>query len=310
MRVIFLGSADFGLPALNYLHERHTLAAVVSTPPRPSGRGLKMADSPVVLHMKKFRHIPVLTPESLHERDFIATLRSFCADCFIVAAFRLLPRQLFSLPPFGTLNIHASLLPAFRGPAPIHRAIEAGEKRTGITVFRIDEGIDTGEILMQETMDIGEEETTPQLYERLSARGAAVLEKTLAALEKGICVPQLQDGTRSSKAPKLRKIESIIDWSLPSEVLFNKIKAFKPFPGTVTFTDTGRLGIEWGYPIRSDDAAASCGTIVEINDDGFDVQTGHGLLRVISVKPEGRKIMTAGDFIRGSVIRKGHRFHE
>jgi methionyl-tRNA formyltransferase len=310
MRVVFFGTADFGIPALNMVYQKHTLAAVVSTPPRQSGRGRKFVDSPVVLHSRSAFDGPVLTPESLIDPPFLHALREFNADCFIVVAFRLLPRQVFSLPRFGTINIHASLLPAYRGPAPIQRAIEAGEERTGVTVFRIDEGIDTGEILQQTGVAIGSDESTPQLYRRLSELGAETLDATLDAIEKGTCMPRVQDGGGACKAPKLKKNESIINWNQSAKQIFNKIRAYKPFPGTVTLAGTTRLGIEWGIVLPVSAGDRPCGSVVSVNDDSFDVQTGDGLLRVCMVKPEGRKIMSAGDYLRGTKLTKGFQFNE
>lgn len=310
MRVVFLGTADFGLPALDLLYRKHTLTAVVTTPQRQSGRGLKFVDSPVARHTRGMHDVPVFTPEHLADPAFIAALRALEAECFVVVAYRLLPRTVFSLPPLGTINIHASLLPAYRGPAPIQRAIEAGETRTGVTVFRIDEGIDTGEILQQTVTDIGACETTPELYIRLSGAGAEALDVSLDALEKGTSVPRLQDGGNACRAPKLKKDESIINWSLSAEKIFNKIRAFKPFPGTTTLTGAGRLGIEWAYPVAGSENGASCGSVVAVNSDSFDVQTGGGLLRVCTVKPEGRRSMPAGDYLRGTTLTKGFHFHE
>ena len=310
MRVVFLGSADFGIPALEVLHRKHTLAGVVTTPPRPRGRGLKFAESPVALHTRTIADVPIFTPEALTESSFIAALRKLSADCFVVVAYRLLPAEVFSLPELGTVNIHASLLPAYRGPAPIQRAIEAGERSTGITIFRIDEGIDTGEILRQTAVDIGTEETTPQLYGRLSRLGAETLEVTLDELQTGSCTPQQQDHSRACKAPKLKKHESILHWKFPAREIFNKIRAFKPFPGTVTLTGSGRLGIEWGEPVAETTSLGPCGSVVAVHTDSFDVQTGSGILRVLAVKPEGRKTMSAAEYMRGTLLREGMQFHE
>ena len=311
MRIVFFGTADFGIPALDLLHTRHTLAGVVTTPPRPSGRGRKLTSSPVAQHAGTFHEIPVFTPEVLDDPVFIETLDNLSADCFVVVAYRLLPRAVFSLPPQGTINIHASLLPAYRGPAPIQRAIEAGETETGVTVFRIDEGIDTGEILGQSVVPIGDEETTPELYERLSRLGVDVLDTTLRELEHGVCRPKRQDSVSASKAPKLKKSEAFIDWNLSARELFNKIRAFKPFPGTVTMIGKSRFGIEWATPI---DGAVpgkhSSGTIISVTGKTFDVQTGNGVLRIVSVKPEGRKTMSAGEYLRGTPLREGMNFNE
>ena len=309
MRIVFLGSADFGIPTLEYLHRKHTLCGVVTTPPRRGGRGRKQVVSPVARFTGDLSGVPVFTPEELNSADFVAGLRALAADCFVVVAYRLLPREVFTLPSLGTINIHASLLPAYRGPAPIHRAIEAGERTTGVTVFRIDEGIDTGEILLQRSVDIGDEETTPEVYRRLSLLGTETLDTALAMLEDGTCIPQVQDHARACKAPKLKKSESVIDWHLSAGEIFNKIRAFKPFPGTATFFGGTRIGIEWGYPLERH-SSDFCGTIVGVETGHFDVQTGKGTLRVYTVKPEGRKSMSVADYLRGTALTEGMRFDE
>ena len=311
MRIVFLGTADFGIPTLDFLCTKHTLAGVVTTPRRQSGRGRKYADSPVADFARTLSGIPVLTPEVLDDPFFIGQLRELAADCFVVVAYRLLPRAVFSLPPLGTINIHASLLPAYRGPAPIQRAIEAGEEVTGISVFRIDDGIDTGEILRQASLQIGKEETTPELYGRLSQLGVTTLDAALQELAAGSCVPQRQDQTKICRAPKLKKSESILDWNLSARELFNKIRAFKPFPGTATLRGACRLGIEWATPVEpTGSEARACGTVTSVTGEHFDVQTGSGLLRIVSVKPEGRKAMAVSDYLRGTELREGMKFNE
>lgn len=312
MRILFMGSADFGIETLQALHRDHTVVGVVSTPARPCGRGLKLNDSPIAAFAHREGIGPVYTPEKLDEATFVDTVTELHADCFVVVAFRLLPVSVFTIPLKGTLNIHASLLPSYRGPAPIQRAIEAGETRSGVTVFRIDEGIDTGAILQQAEVTIAPEETTPQLYARLSVLGAQVLGDVLRSLEKGDPQGSIQAQERVSMAPKLRKSEGIMDWNLHPQILFNKIRAFKPFPGTFTMFRGERLGIEWASPCATPSSStacdAPCGTICAVSDKFFDVQAGGGALRVLAVKPQGRKSMSAGDFVRGTRIREGERF--
>ncbi|MBN1308319.1 MAG: methionyl-tRNA formyltransferase [Chitinispirillaceae bacterium] len=310
MRIVFLGSAEFGIPALRALQQRHTIAGVVRTPPRPCGRGLQLKDSPVAVFARQEKVTPLFAPESLDDPLFIESLRSLDADCFVVVAFRLLPRLVFAIPPLGTLNIHASLLPSYRGPAPIQRAIEAGATTTGITVFRIDDGIDTGEILQQAAVAVGSEETTPELAHRLSELGADTLCAVLAALERGDIRPSPQQHAVASRAPKLKKHEAVIDWKLPASFIFNKIRAFKPFPGTYTLIEGKRLGIEWALPLPQSGTTAPCGTVLRTTPEYFEVQTGAGVIRVLSVKPQGRRILQAGEYLHGARLREGLRFDE
>lgn len=311
MRIVFLGSADFGIPALAMLLKRHEVAAVVTTPKRSAGRGLRLNKSPIGEFAEKEGIAAVFTPESLSDPQFLADIGSVQADCFVVVAFRLLPRVLFSLPQYGTLNIHASLLPAYRGPAPIQRAIEAGATKTGVTIFRIDEGIDTGEILRQVETAISPEETTPELYQRLSLLGVDALESVLLDLAQGRCFPIVQRHELAGKAPKLKKNEGLIDWNLSAAVIYNKIRAFKPFPGTYTFVNGIRLGIDWARPETCDrKAAAAAGTVIKAFGNSFEIQTGSGILHVLAVRPEGRRSMATGDYLRGTSIKEGSRLNE
>jgi methionyl-tRNA formyltransferase len=307
MRIVFFGSADFGIPALQQLKKEHTVCAVVSTPPKPQGRGLKISDSPIVVFARQHGLVPIFAPARMDDQNFYRDLIKCRADIFIVVAFRILPKALFSIPPLGTLNIHASLLPKYRGPAPIQRAIEAGERETGITIFRIDEGIDTGGILLQKKVPISNNETTIELYSRLSELGAKGLIESLDGIQRGDLQPRSQDITQSSRAPKLKKEEALINWRQSAVAVYNKIRAFKPFPGTYTEFDGKRLGIERAEPVENDPPDEP-GTIVAIKDSFFDVRCSLGVLRVFEVKPEGRRSMNVHDFLLGNRIREGKRF--
>lgn len=310
MRIVFMGTAEFGIKPLQNLMKNHKIVGIVSTPPKPAGRGLKLCESPIVNFAKYEKLEPIYTPSNLEDPFFLQNLKELNADCFVVVAFRLLPRSVFTIPPLGTLNIHASLLPAYRGPAPIQRAIEAGETKTGVTIFKIDDGIDTGDILLQEETEIYPAETSVELAERLSEMGARLICKTIEALEKGNITPVKQVG-EGSKAPKLKKGEGKIDWKLSATTIFNKIRAFKPFPGTFTYCKGKKIDIEWGKPIiEKKENNVSAGTIVKIDKEYFDVQTGEGLLRVLSVKPEGRVSMPVSAYLRGTKMEEGFKFDE
>lgn len=308
MKIVFMGSADFGLPALNALIENgHSIAAVVSTPARKKGRGLILSDSQVVEFSREKGLSPIFTPQTLKSPDFVEALKKLEADVFVVVAFRILPKEVFSLPRLGTINIHASLLPKFRGPAPIQRAIAAGEKTTGITIFRIDQGIDTGTIILRKQTDIGDEETFPHLYGRLSILGSQGLLEAMNLLEKGTVHYMQQDETLASPAPKLSREEGKIDWNLPARTIFNRVRAFKPFPGTYTFLNGNRLHIERAVLIDKGNDLPP-GTICDVGSEGFDVQCAEGRLQVLEVKPEGKASMNARAFAVGRKIRPPMRF--
>jgi methionyl-tRNA formyltransferase len=309
MNIVFMGSAEFGLPALRALSENgHKIVGIVSTPARKKGRGLILTDSPVVEYAREKGLGPIFTPPLLKSPEFLDSLKSLKADLIVVVAFRLLPRDVFSLPPLGTVNIHASLLPKFRGPAPIHRAIAAGEKETGVTIFRINEGIDTGNIILQRKTEIGGDETTLQLYPRLSVMGAQALIEACEMLEKGTVSYLKQDETMATPAPKLSKEEGKINWDLPAGTLFNMVRAFKPFPGTYTIFEGKRLSIERTVLVDVQ-SIGSPGTVCGIVPDGFDVQCKIGRLRVLDVKPEGKASMSARAFVIGRKIQPGIKFN-
>ncbi len=309
MRFVFMGSSDFGIPALEaLLNIGHRVAGIVTAPASKKGRGLGLSDSPLAIYAQDRELGPVLTPQSLVGDSVADELKAIAADVFVVVAFRILPPAIFGIPRLGTYNIHASLLPRYRGPAPIQRSIAAGEQETGVTIFKIDAGIDTGAIVLSKTTAIGPLETTPELSGRLSALGAQAIVEALARVEGGSVVYEQQDHSVACGAPKLTKAEGKIDWTEPAQLIFNKIRAFKPFPGTYTFLDGMRISIEWG--IRVGDAAPRGlpGAIAGIGKEGVEVECGSGLLRILEVKPEGRKSMPARDFVAGRQLGVGTRF--
>ncbi len=305
MRFIFLGTAEFGLPALQRLLEQgHHCCGVVTNPPKPAGRGLKLRKSPVHLFCEEQSISPVYTPESLKDIDFQNQLRELNADIFVVVAFSILPESLFSIPPKGTFNIHAALLPQFRGPAPIHRAIETGAPETGVTLFRIDRGIDTGNILVQLRCPILATDTTPSLYERLSVLGADAVQQGFEILATETETYLVQDHTKATKAPLLKKEEGQIQWKDSAEIIANRIRAFVPFPGSHTNYDDKRLGIEWAE-VSSSASDADAGTVLSVSNSGIEVACGSGTLRITQVKPAGKRSMPVKDFVNGSTIQEG-----
>ncbi|MFW5960361.1 MAG: methionyl-tRNA formyltransferase [Chitinivibrionales bacterium] len=306
MRIVFMGSADFGLNTLEALQESpHRVVGVVTTPPRCKGRGRLLKSSPVGEYCEENSIEPVLIPENLEDPGFIKELSSFEADIFVVAAYRILPSCVFNIPEKGTFNLHASLLPAYRGPAPIHRAIQAGESETGITIFRIDSGIDTGDIVSKRKTEIGPFETTPEVYTRLSILGALEVVRVCSMIEQGKVEYSNQEDSGASRAPKLRKEEGLINWESTAEEIFNKIRAFKPFPGTWSFLRGKRICIDWAVP---SDAQGSPGEVLSTEKKGVIVGCREGSLELLRVKPEGKRCMEAADFLNGFQIKPGERF--
>jgi methionyl-tRNA formyltransferase len=309
VRIVFMGSSDFGIPCLEELiRSGHSIAGIVSTPARKKGRGLVLSDSSITEYAVKKGIGPVLTPESLSSASVTEELKKISSDVFVVVAFRILPKAIFEIPALGTYNVHASILPKYRGPAPIHRAILAGDTETGVTVFRIDQGVDTGAVIVTKKTAIGPEETTPQLSKRLSQLGAGALVEALELVQNGTAVYGIQDNILASPAPKLLKAEGQIRWDTSAVRVFNMIRAFKPFPGAYTFLDNTRITIEWGIPVFNDAGTFGPGIVSAVCSDGFEVQCGCGRLKVLMVKPEGKKIMQARDFVNGRGVREGTKF--
>jgi methionyl-tRNA formyltransferase len=308
MRLVFFGGGSFAVPSLQALRERgHDIRCVVTQPDRPSGRGLTSKPSPVKSCALDLGLL-VLHPESIRSQDFVDRLRSIAPDAQVVAAFgRILPATVFELPPLGTLNVHASLLPCYRGAAPIQWAIALGENETGVTIMRIDEGMDTGPIYLSSSTPIGEHETTADLEPRLARLGADLLVRVLSEIESGCLLPVPQDHSRATLAPALRKQDSILDWSRPAEELARRIRAFHPWPGSTIFQ--GQRTIRILRASATTPGKGVPGTIVALDREGIIVACGNETrLHIHDVQPESRRAMSAAAFASGARLKPGFRF--
>ena len=315
MRVIFAGTPEFARVALErLLAAGFTVPLVLTQPDRPAGRGMKLQASPV--KQCALEHgIPVAQPRSLRldgkypddaaaARDALVAAQ---ADVMVVAAYGLiLPQWVLDLPAQGCLNIHASLLPRWRGAAPIHRAIEAGDAETGITIMQMDAGLDTGDMLLMERLAIAPTDTTATLHDRLAALGGRMI---VEALELAACgglkaVPQPAEGI--TYAHKIEKAESTIDWSLPATVIGQRIRAFDPFPGASTECAGETIKV-WSYEIDSNKSNTDKrqGQILTVNGDGVTVACGEGTLRLTTLQRAGGKRLAAADFLRGFDLQPG-----
>ncbi|MBD9392957.1 methionyl-tRNA formyltransferase [Acidovorax sp. ACV01] len=315
MRVIFAGTPEFARVALErLLAAEFTVPLVLTQPDRPAGRGMKLQASPV--KQCALEHgIPVAQPRSLrldgkYPDDATAArdaLRSAQADVMVVAAYGLiLPQWVLDLPAQGCLNIHASLLPRWRGAAPIHRAIESGDAETGVTIMQMDAGLDTGAMLLMERLAIAPTDTTAALHDRLATLGGRMI---VEALELAACgglkaVPQPTEGI--TYAHKIEKAESTIDWSLPARVIGQRIRAFDPFPGASTECAGETIKI-WNYEIDSNKSNTDKrhGQILSVDSDGVVVACGEGALRLTTLQRAGGKRLAAADFLRGFDLRPG-----
>jgi methionyl-tRNA formyltransferase len=311
MRLVFAGTPEFARVALQALHEAgHDIALVLTQPDRPAGRGMKLQAS-AVKHYAQAHGMAVCQPRSLkldgrYPEDAAQareTLLHVQPDAMIVAAYGLiLPQWVLGLPRQGCLNIHASLLPRWRGAAPIHRAIEAGDARSGVTLMQMDIGLDTGGMLMMEDTVIGPDETTGQLHDRLAALGADMMVRALSQLTQLQATPQPAEGI--TYAHKIEKAESWLDWQQSAAVLARKLRAFDPFPGGAAVLDGVGLKV-WAGVARSDASSAKPGTIVAVSGQGIDVACGEGVLRLTELQKPGGKRLACADFLRGHPVRTG-----
>ncbi|MDR2007190.1 MAG: methionyl-tRNA formyltransferase [Acidaminococcales bacterium] len=306
LRVIFMGTPAFAVPALKILHEqKHELVLVVTQPDRPRGRGQALAASPVKQAALALR-LDVVQPLKIREPRFVEHLRALSPDVIIVAAFgQLLSEEILKIPPYGCINLHASLLPKYRGAAPIHWSVLNGEKETGNTVMLMDKGMDTGAILMSNRIAIGDDETTGEVHDRLAVSGALLLAEALEKLKKRELTPTAQDDERANYAPKLTGDLEIIDWRVSSAAVFNKIRGLYPWPVAYTFTEHGRLKIHAARLYKKDARRQPPGRFAGLTGDGFLVAAADGVLEILKVQPESKKIMPALDFAKGYIAGKG-----
>jgi methionyl-tRNA formyltransferase len=311
MRIVFMGTPDFAVPVLVKLGQAgYDLAAVVTQPDRPRGRGHKVSFSPVKEKALEMG-LKVLQPARVKDKSFIKTLQELQPELIVVAAFgQILPAEVLNIPVYGCLNVHASLLPRYRGAAPLQRAMMAGEKKTGVTIMLMDQGLDTGDILTQAEVEIPYNFNCGQLHDRLARSGAELLIKTLPLWQKGEISPQSQTGMESNYAAPLKKEDEKIDWANSAAVLYNQIRGLTPFPGAYTVFQGKPLKISESELYAFTGQPAVPGTVLLLlKGQGFVVQTGAGCLLVKQVQPVGKKTMPAHSFINGYHLEVGDVFN-
>lgn len=318
MNIVFMGTPDFAVGALEAIIEAgHRVAAVVTQPDKPKGRGKEIQMTPVkkcaVTH-----GIPVFQPVRIKDAEAIDTLRGYGADVFVVAAFgQILSEEILAMPKYGCVNIHASLLPKYRGSAPIQWAIINGESTSGVTIMQMDRGIDTGDMLMKTEVAIGPRETGDSLHDKLAEAGAKLIVEALPRIESGDITPVKQNDEESCYAAMLQKSMGRIDWQQSAEMLDCLIRGLISWPGASTVYRGKTLKI-WEEEVaaqeelRGKDAAAHTGaedvqpgTVVLVKKDAFYVQTGDGCLKILEVQPEGKKRMAVKDFLLGYQVKEG-----
>ena len=297
MRIVFAGTPDFAVPCLRAAAQRNEVVAVYTQPDRPAGRGRGLTPSPVKKEAL-LRGIPVLQPENFRRQVSKDALRALQPDVMIVVAYGLiLPQSVLDIPVYGCWNVHASLLPRWRGAAPIQRAIEAGDSETGVCLMQMEKGLDTGPVLLSQSIPIGEAETGGQLHDRLAELGAQVLRDGLGLLRAGMRpVPQPQPDVGVTYAHKLDKAEARLDWSQPAHVLANKVRAFNPWPMAEATLAGERVRLHGAIAVDGVHGAAP-GTLLRAGRDGLDIACGDGVLRVRVLQREGGRAITAADFL-------------
>lgn len=307
MRVVFMGTPQFAVNTLEMLAKRgHDIVGVVTQPDRPQGRGKKLIPSPIKAKALELG-LTIYQPEKVKDPQFIEVLNELQPEVIVVVAYgQILPRQILDLPPWGCINIHASLLPKYRGAAPIHWAIINGEKETGVTTMLMDTGLDTGPMLLKDSLIIDETMTTGALHDQLAVMGANLLVQTLDKLVKGQIVPKPQNNEESSYAPLLTKEHEKINWQLNKLEIHNLVRGMNPWPGAYTLFNGNRLKI-WETSLKkySGQNIGETGEILEYTEDGFWIQTGDEPILITKVQPAGKKLMTAVSFGHGYGIYSG-----
>lgn len=306
IRTIFMGTPDFALPTLQGLIEAGVdLRGVFTQPDRPRGRG-KVLTPPPVKKLALAHDLPVFQPEKLRNPATVEQIRKLRPDLIVVVAYgQILPKSVLDIPQYGCINVHASLLPRYRGAAPIHKAVIDGEQVTGVTTMLMDAGLDTGDILVRRATEIGREETAGELHDRLALLGREAMEETLRRLCDGTLKAESQDDAKSCYAPMMKKEDGLIDWSRPAAEIHNQVRGLSPWPGAFTYWNGQLLKI--GRTQAEKGADAVPGTVVSADIEGVCIACGRGVLRVCELQLAGKKKLPAGDFLRGTSLSVGAR---
>ena len=306
MRLVFMGTPDFAVASLEaLLQSDDSVVGVVTQPDRPKGRGQVLTPSPVKLLAQR-ANIPLLQPLKMKDSEFLQTLAGWKPDLIAVTAFgRILPPAILSLPPRGCINVHGSLLPKYRGAGPIQWAIINGETETGITTMLMDEGMDTGAMLLQEAIPIAADDTAGTLSPRLAELGGRLLVETIARVKTGTLVPRPQDSSRTTLAPLLTKEDGVIDWTLPAIALANRVRGLSPWPGAYTAVAGGDRWTIWRALALPGPTTKPPGVVVAVTNEAIHVATGEGVLALLELQPANSRRMAVSQYLAGHTLAVG-----
>lgn len=309
MRILFWGTGEFAVPALNAISKSgYDIVGVVTQPDRPSGRGRKAIISPVK-QAAIDKKLTIYQPEKVRSPDFVDLVRRISPDLSIVASFgQIIPQSILDIPKLGNINIHGSLLPKYRGAAPIHYALFNGDEITGVTTMLMDAGLDTGPILLSEEVPIGESDDRGSLEAKLASTGAELIIKTIDGLVNGNLSPIPQDDTKATYAPSISKDECKIDWSKPAQEIVNKIRGLSPKPGAYTILTDGTILKIWKAEAIEGQGNLNYGSVYRVSPSGIAISAGNGTVLLREIQPENRKRMTASEYARGYKIEEGMAF--
>ncbi len=307
MRIVFMGTPDFAVGSLRALAEagKYEIVSVITQPDRPKGRGQQMLMTPVKEYALS-QGFAVHQPQRVKTPEFVETLREMNPDLIVVAAFgQLLSQEILDMPKYGCINVHASILPKYRGAAPIHYAIMQGEKESGVTIMQMDIGMDTGDMLKKVIVPIGENMTMGELHDELKVKGAELLLEVIEEIAAGTVKAEKQNAAEATYASLLQRSMEKIDWSKSAQEIHNLVRGFNPAPGAFTKLPDGKNLKIWGTRLSDKESSAEAGTVIEVGKRSFFVACGNGVLEIIEVQPESKKRMAAQVFCNGRGVQAG-----
>jgi methionyl-tRNA formyltransferase len=309
LRIVYFGTPEFAVPTLQALIEsRHVVCGVVTQPDKPCGRGQKVTEGPVKT-LARQHGIPVIQPAKLRGPEAAEAIAAWTPELGVVAAYgKLIPDDLLAVPRLGMINVHASLLPKYRGASPVHRAIIDGEAESGVTIMQVVKALDAGDMLAKATRPIGADDTSDALERDLAALGARLLIETIDAIEAGTITAEPQDERLVTYAPRLTKEDGVVDWTLPAVAIHNRVRGLYPWPHAYAYLDGARIILLKTHVVPDSAHAAEPGTIVDVSRDAIHVATGDGVIALDELQAEGRRPVRTREFLAGRPLRPGARF--